>query len=64
MQDLSNVALATASIERVLGAVERYAEELPEVRLGQSFILNNSSGHGAAYIYIYTYRDIYIYLTE
>ncbi|CAE7523068.1 unnamed protein product, partial [Symbiodinium pilosum] len=29
--DLSNVALATASIERVLGAVERYAEELPEV---------------------------------
>ncbi|CAE7302867.1 unnamed protein product [Symbiodinium natans] len=30
-RDLSNVALATANIERVLGAVERYAEELPEV---------------------------------
>ena len=30
-QDLSNVAWATANIERVLGAVERYAEELPEV---------------------------------
>jgi len=30
-RDLSNVALATAAIERVLGAVERYAEELPEV---------------------------------
>ncbi|OLP78774.1 hypothetical protein AK812_SmicGene41013, partial [Symbiodinium microadriaticum] len=29
--DLSNVAWATANIERVLGAVERYAEELPEV---------------------------------
>ncbi|CAE7905274.1 unnamed protein product [Symbiodinium microadriaticum] len=30
-RDLSNVAWATANIERVLGAVERYAEELPEV---------------------------------
>ncbi|CAJ1335195.1 unnamed protein product [Effrenium voratum] len=30
-RDLANVHTATASIERVLGAVERYASELPEV---------------------------------
>lgn len=30
-RDLSMVHLATANIERVLGAVERYASELPEV---------------------------------
>ena len=30
-RDLSQVHLATARIERVLGAVERYAAELPEV---------------------------------
>ena len=29
-QDLANVHDATAQIERVLGAVERYAAELPE----------------------------------
>eukprot|EP00434_Breviolum_minutum_P016868 symbB.v1.2.014883.t1/scaffold1065.1/size140376/1 len=30
-RDLANVHDATANIERVLGAVERYASELPEV---------------------------------
>ena len=32
VKDLANVHDATANIERVLGAVERYASELPEAR--------------------------------